>query len=433
MRQEITVFWFRRDLRIKDNHGLYHAFKSPYPVLPLFIYDCEILDDIEDRHDARVNFIYNTVEELYHQFAAAGGSLRVEMGSPLRIFKKLFAEFNIRAVYLNRDYEPQARLRDAVIEDLAKEKGASFQAFKDQVIFDEREILSDSGRPYLVYTPFKRKWLAKYNLSQPRFYASEHQLQHLLNGVRYRLPQLSELGFKPTTIATPDRVIPVEIIKNYERDRDFPSRGGTTRLGIHLRFGTVSIRKAVRAATVHSASWLNELIWREFYCMILANFPHVTHSAFNKKYDGIPWRDDPESFDRWCQGMTGYPLVDAGMRELNITGFMHNRLRMITAGFLTKHLLIDWRWGESYFADKLLDYELASNNGGWQWAAGTGTDAQPYYRVFNPDRQQLKFDKNLEYVKKWVPEWGSETYPDPIIDHKAARERAIRTFKKAVG
>jgi deoxyribodipyrimidine photo-lyase len=272
----------------------------------------------------------------------------------------------------------------------------------------------------------------KFEQSKFEQYDSEKHLNKASKEISFALPTLEKIGFKPSEIPIPSKEIPLEVLKKYYELRNFPAEKGTTRIGVHLRHGTVSIREAVKQGLKYSKSWLNELIWRDFYMMILAEFPQVVDRAFKSKYDRIPWRNDESDFQKWCEGKTGYPIVDAGMRELNQTGYMHNRVRMIVASFFTKHLLLDWRWGERYFAKKLLDYELSSNNGGWQWAAGTGTDAQPYFRVFNPYSQQDKFDKQKKYIKKWVPELDSDRYPEPMVDHKMARERAISTYKEAL-
>mgnify|MGYP006275440863 FL=1 len=432
MSKEIAVFWYRRDLRVKYNAGLYYALRDQLPVLPFFIFDREILDDLEDKEDARVEFIQCQVEELHRFFSTKGGTLQAYYDTPLDAFKKLTKEYNVKAIFTNRDYEPYAHERDHLIEKYTQENGIGFYSFKDQVIFEEGEILTGSNEPYKVFTPFKNKWIDKFKQQKVSQFDVESHLNNLLKSDKGSVPKLEEMGFKKSSIEVPKPVFKEDIIRNYSKKRNFPSLNGTSRLGIHLRHGTISIREAVAKAKGLSESWLNELIWREFYMMILAHFPHVVTKAFKSKYDRIPWRDNKEDFEKWCEGKTGYPIVDAGMRELNKSGYMHNRSRMITASFLTKHLLIDWRWGEQYFAKKLLDYELSSNNGGWQWAAGTGTDAQPYFRVFNPYSQQHKFDKDYKYVKKWVEEYGTEDYPEPIVEHKLARERAISTYKEAI-
>lgn len=428
--QKINLFWFRRDLRLEDNTGLFYALQDASPVLPIFIFDSDILDLLEDKKDPRLEFIHQSVTTLHLQLSSLGSTILVKQGKPLDVFKQLFKEYSIASVFTNRDYEPYALKRDLEIENFLKELGVSLNTFKDHVIFEKREILNDSGEPYKVFTPFSRKWKGRLSVTEledftqinPNFRAHKSS----------PIPSIEDLGFQKSEITLPSPIANLEIIKKYDQIRNFPSIEGTSRLGIHLRHGTLSIRKIVKLASVHNETWLNELIWREFYIMILSNFPHVVDKAFKPAYNHIPWRNEPEEFAKWCNGETGFQIVDAGMRQLNQTGFMHNRVRMVVASFLTKHLLIDWRWGEAYFAKKLLDFELASNNGGWQWAAGTGTDAQPYFRVFNPDSQTEKFDKDLKYIKQWVPEWGTPQYPKPMVDHKIARERAIATYKQAL-
>jgi len=433
--EEISVFWFRRDLRLNDNCGLFHALENSYPVLPLFIFDKTILSQLEDKDDARVSFIHQEINRLASELAQLGSELRCEYGAPLEIFQKLMNSFKIKAVYTNHDYEPYALIRDQAIANLLKSGDATFNTFKDQVIFEKSEVVKDDGKPYTVFTPYSKKWKSKLSDSDIRPFPTERVFKSLYKpGNCSQIPSLQQMGFLQTTIPFPDRLIEKAVIQSYSEKRDFPAIHGTSRLSLHLRFGTISIRTLVREALEHSETWLNELIWREFYQMILWNFPAVVGNSFKSAYDQIKWVNDPEQFQHWCNGTTGYPIVDAGMRELNATGFMHNRVRMIVASFLTKHLLIDWRWGEAYFARKLLDFELASNNGGWQWAAGCGCDAAPYFRVFNPAIQTEKFDKQGEYIRKWVPEFDDPfLYPKPIVDHKMARDRAISVYKAALG
>lgn len=428
--QKVTLFWFRRDLRLDDNSGLYYALQEQNPVLPVFIFDTDILDSLADKQDARLEFIHQSVSHLHQQLQKLGSTIIVKYGKPLEIFRQLIEDYNVASVFTNRDYEPYALQRDRMVEELLQNKGIGFYSFKDHVIFEKREILTDSGEPYKVFTPFSRKW--KERLSQTKLEDFSSPKPNFVPLQPSIVPPLHSLGFKASGIELPPASTKLDLIKHYDQTRNFPSIEGTTRLGIHLRHGTLSIRKMVKLAASHNETWLNELIWREFYIMILSNFPHVVDNAFKPQYNHIPWRNQPEEFEKWCLGKTGFPIVDAGMRQLNQTGFMHNRVRMVTASFLTKHLLIDWRWGEAYFAQKLLDFELASNNGGWQWAAGTGTDAQPYFRVFNPDSQTEKFDKDLKYIKRWILEWGTSNYPKPMVDHKFARERAINTYKEAL-
>ncbi|GMQ29279.1 deoxyribodipyrimidine photo-lyase [Algoriphagus confluentis] len=429
--KKTTLFWFRRDLRLEDNTGLYYALQQEHNVLPLFIFDSNILDLLEEKKDARVEFIHREILNIKAELEKKGGSLLMKYGKPEELFPKLLEEFEVESVYTNRDYEPYAKDRDKKIEKLLKAKSVSFFAFKDQVIFEPGEILNGSGEFYKVFTPFSKTWLDKFKESQVEP-LGEPTWKNLKKTDPLQEISLRDMGFEKSGIEIPPRVADKDLISHYDQTRNFPAKNGTSRLGIHLRFGTISIRKLAKTAYSLNDTYLNELIWREFYMMILGYNPQVVDHAFKPAYDQIPWRNNEEEFQAWCEGKTGYPIVDAGMRELNTTGYMHNRVRMIVASFLTKHLLIDWRWGEAYFAKKLLDFELASNNGGWQWAAGTGTDAQPYFRVFNPESQTEKFDKDLKYIKKWVPELGTSKYPKPIVDHKFARQRALDTYKKAL-
>jgi deoxyribodipyrimidine photo-lyase len=379
-----------------------------------------------------VGFIHRRLTEIDRQLQQYESGLKTFYTHPLEAFKKLLSQYTIESVFTNRDYEPYAINRDQKVEAMLAENGISFYSFKDHVIFEKKEICTDSGEPYKVFTPYKNKWIEKFKNNRLEEFDSHSLLKNTLKNQDTNIHSLESMGFKESQIEIPPPEFDNQLIKKYDQLRNFPGTKGTTKLGIHLRHGSVSIRKAVNIASQLNETWLNELIWREFYSMVLYNNPHVVGHAFKPRYDNIPWRNNAEDFDRWCQGRTGYPIVDAGMRELNATGYMHNRVRMITASFLTKHLLIDWRMGESYFAEKLLDYELASNNGGWQWAAGTGTDAQPYFRIFNPYSQTEKFDKELKYVKKWIPELGTDRQEKPIIDHTFARNRALETFKKAL-
>jgi len=430
--ENISIFWFRRDLRLADNTGLFYALSTEKNILPIFIFDKEILDDLEDRSDARVTFIHQQLLFLQEKLSNLGSTLWVKYGKPNEIFEELIQSFSIKNVYTNRDYEPYASKRDLSISQMLKEKGIQFLDFKDQVIFEKNEITNGSGDFYKVFTPYSKIWIQKFEalnlqLSDPTPYFS-----NFLQSASFEIPTLEEMNFKTTSIPLPPSSINEELIKKYDENRNFPAVPGTSRLGIHLRFGTISIRELALKAYATNKIFLSELIWREFYMMLLYHQPQLVSKAFKPQYDNIQWRNAPEDFKKWCEGKTGYPIVDAGMRELNATGHMHNRVRMIVASFLTKHLLIDWRWGESYFAKKLLDFELSSNNGGWQWAAGTGTDAQPYFRIFNPESQTAKFDKDFKYIKKWVPEWGTPLYPNPMVDHKFGRERALSTYKEAL-
>ncbi len=424
-----VLFWFRRDLRLQDNAGLYHALKESEEVLPLSIFDSEILDKLEDKADLRVAFIHQSLMLMQKQLQEMGSSLLVLHGNPIEIFKKL----NPKAVYTNHDYEPYALQRDGLVKEILEEKGTSFKTFKDQVIFEKDEVTKDDGKPYTIFTPYSRKWKSKLEDSTLKSYPTEKYFENFKKVSPIPLPSLSEIGFQEVPFVFPERLVKQSIVEQYDKQRNFPAIEGTTKLSVHLRFGTVSIRKLAQVALKKNETWLNELIWRDFYHMILWHFPQVETKAFKPAYDNIEWRNNEKEFAAWCEGKTGYPIVDAGMRELNATGFMHNRVRMITASFLTKHLLIDWRWGEAYFAKKLLDFDLAANNGGWQWAASSGCDAAPYFRVFNPQLQTEKFDPKLEYIKKWVAEFGSEKYPKPVVDHKLARERVLKVYKEALG
>lgn len=429
---KINIFWHRRDLRYHDNVGLYYALDTDYPVLPVFIFDTNILDDLSDKTDARVTFIHDQLKALDEVYRNNGSGLKVCHGTPEGVYKQLSEEYEIVGVYTNRDYEPYAKKRDAAVAKYLKDKGIGFYSFKDQVIFEQGEILTDQEQPYKVFTPYKNKWLEKWSNLELESYNSAQKLQAFWSADVDPLMSLEDIGFQRSTIAIPEPSVSENLLKEYSEKRDIPGENGTSRLGIHFRFGTISIRQHAKRASELSDVWLNELIWREFYMMILGHYPEVVDHAFKSKYEQIPWTNNESHFQKWCEGKTGYPIVDAGMRELNATGYMHNRVRMVVASFLTKHLLIDWRWGERYFAEKLLDFELSSNNGGWQWAAGTGTDAQPYFRVFNPYSQQEKFDPQFKYIKKWVPEFDTAEYPNPIVLHKEARQRAIDTYKEAL-
>jgi len=429
----VTLFWLRRDLRLDDNAGLYYALKSGNPVLPVFIFDKEILDKLEDKDDARVTFIYQTIESLSTVLHKHGSTMLILYDKAIHAWDKLIKDHNITAVYTNQDYEPYATKRDDRVRAKLEEHGIPFKTYKDQVIFEKDEVLKDDGKPYTVYTPYQRKWYSTLKPFYLKAYPTKKYLKNLYKTEALPIPALSELGFEKSDIPLPNKNYE-SVIKDYKDKRDFPAVKGTSHIGMHLRFGTVSIRELAGTACSHDdKTWLNELIWREFYMMILHHFPHTMDHAFRSEYDRIHWINDEKQFDAWCKGETGFPIIDAGMRELNTTGFMHNRVRMIVASFLSKDLLIDWRWGERYFARKLLDYEMASNVGGWQWAAGSGTDAAPYFRIFNPDAQTKKFDPELQYIKKWVPEYADfSKYPKPIVDHGKARDRCLAAFKKAL-
>lgn len=430
--KEISLFWFRRDLRLNDNAGLYHALSSRRPVLPLFIFDSNILNELEDKKDRRVEFIHLALKEIQEELRAAGSSLLVRRGKPSDVWRQLAEEYNIAAVYTNRDFEPYALQRDQETAEFLKSRGIAFHGFKDQVVFEKDEILSAQGKPYTIYSPYRNRWRAALNRDRVKPHPSESLKNNFFKTIPLPFPSLEEIGFEAAGAAFPGKEIREDIVRKYHQQRDFPGIEGTSRLGVHLRFGTVSIRELVRQALSLNETWLDELVWREFFMMILWHFPQVVDLPFKEKYVNIPWRNDPGEFEAWCKGQTGYPIVDAGMRELNETGFMHNRVRMVTASFLTKHLLIDWRRGERYFAKKLLDYDLSANNGNWQWAAGCGCDAAPYFRIFNPTTQAEKFDPQQTYIKKWVPELKTLQYPAPIVEHKYARQRVLDVFKKAL-
>jgi deoxyribodipyrimidine photo-lyase len=429
---KVVIFWFRRDLRLEDNSGLYHALKSGWPVLPLFIFDTNILEELEEKADRRVDFIHRQVTALHKALEAYGSTLQVYHGRPDDAFKKIIGRYDVQAVYTNRDYEPYAIQRDKGIAAFLNANGTEFRSFKDQVIFEQAEIVKDNREPYTVFTPYSKKWKAALTDYQLKPYPVLKYSKHFLPMKPLAIPGLASLGFIRTDIVSavprPDH----SLILHYDRTRDNPGIRGTTRLGIHLRFGTLSIRRLAAIALTHNETFLNELIWRDFFMMILWHYPKVVNTSFRAEYDAIQWRNKEEEFELWCKGQTGYPIVDAGMRELNQTGFMHNRIRMIAASFLTKHLLIDWRWGEAYFAKKLLDYDLAANNGNWQWAAGCGCDAAPYFRVFSPQRQTERFDPQLAYTRLWVPELETAAYPPPVIAHDIARERCLKAYKKAI-
>lgn len=422
-----NIFWFRRDLRLSDNVAFANALAGQNKVIPLFIFDTNILDELP-RNDARVNFIYKELKKLDVELQKHGSAILVKHGDPLKVWKEISEEYIIDSVFYNKDYEPYATERDQKVTELLKAKNISVNSFKDQVIFEENEVLKPDGGPYTVFTPYKNRWLETLKeTGLPEIHKANWQQ---LEKRESDFPTLDDIGFNPSSITVKD--FDLGHLDQYSKTRDLPAADGTSHLSVHLRFGTVSIREIVLNVYKKYPTFLSELIWREFFMQILYHHPDVVHHNFRRKYDGIEWRNDEKEFEKWCKGETGYPMVDAGMRELNETGYMHNRVRMITASFLCKHLLIDWRWGEAYFAKKLLDYELSSNNGNWQWAAGTGCDAAPYFRVFNPAEQQKKFDKDFEYVKRWIPELNSFNYPTPMVDHRFARERALNTYKNGI-
>ncbi|RNC86493.1 MAG: deoxyribodipyrimidine photo-lyase [Winogradskyella sp.] len=433
MKSPINIFWFRRDLRLQDNTGLFNALDGDLPVLPIFIFDSKILDKLP-RQDARVSFIHDTLQALNKQLQDEHNSgIGMFHGKPIDVFTKLTERFEIQNVYTNHDYEPYATKRDIEIEALLTKNGIRFHTYKDQVIFEKNEIVKKDGNPYVVYTPYMRVWKETFKNSELKFFPSENNLHHTLKQVNFPNLTLNDIGFEETEQKIAPYEVTPELIQNYEATRNFPSKDATSRLGPHLRFGTVSVRRMIeKAIAEENEIFWQELIWREFFMQILWHFPHTHNKAFKSKYDRIEWRNNAHEFKKWCEGKTGYPLVDAGMRQLNETGFMHNRVRMLVGSFLCKHLLIDWRWGEAYFAEKLHDYDMASNVGNWQWVAGSGVDASPYFRIFNPTSQIQKFDKELNYIKKWVPDFEELTYPHPIVDHKFARERCLEVYKTAL-
>lgn len=433
MTSPINIFWFRRDLRLDDNIGFYEALKSNHPVLPIFIFDSTILNDLP-KDDARVTFIFETLQKMRDTLQKEHhSSIAMYHGKPLDIFKQLIEEYNIKTVFTNHDYEPYAKARDAEIKALLSRHEIAFKTFKDQVIFEKNEVLKSNGDPYVVYTPYMKTWKAHFKNHDLKIYYTNEYLDNVVKHSRLPNLGLSDMGFTTSNQKIVDYKVTPTLIQEYEDKRNLPAKDATSRLGPHLRFGTVSIRKMMKKAVAEkNETFWQELIWREFFMQILWHFPNTKDEAFKAKYDRIEWRNNEEEFKKWCEGNTGYPLVDAGMRQLNETGFMHNRVRMLVGSFLCKHLLIDWRWGEAYFAEKLHDYEMASNIGNWQWVAGSGVDAAPYFRIFNPTTQIDKFDKNKAYIKNWVKEYGTDKYPEKMVDHKKARERCLKAYKEAL-
>lgn len=432
MQEKIVVFWFRRDLRTEDNHGLYRALTYGKPVLPIFIFDREILTPLNSS-DKRLTFIHHALRKLHETFNLYGSGLITFHDYVLNAWQQILQQYPVEAVFTNHDYEPYAIHRDQQVHKLLHAHGIPFVTFKDQVLVEKNEVLKEDGTPYTVYTPYSKKWKAYLKQNPVKCYPSESHLHNTVKDLPFYLYSLDELGFKEMDLVLPPARLDTETLTHYAEQRDFPANEkGTSKLSVHLRFGTISIRKLYLQALPVSEKYVNELIWREFYMMILFHFPHVVHQCFKPEYEAVPWSKDEELFQRWCEGKTGVPLVDAGMRELNQTGYMHNRVRMIVASFLTKNLLIHWRLGEAYFAEKLLDFELASNNGSWQWTAGCGVDAAPYFRVFNPTLQTHKFDPQFLYIRKWVPEWNTPDYPEPIIDLQQSAKQAISIYQAAL-
>lgn len=432
MNQKVSVFWFRRDLRLDDNIGFTEALKGDFPVLPIFIFDSEILDKLH-KTDARVTFISEQLQKIRKKLEKAGSSIAIYHGKPVEVFKELLKEYKIQKVFTNRDYEPYAKERDSAIEELLTSKGIKFETFKDQVIFEKSEVVKSDGEPYVVFTPYSKVWKEEFKKINLQILDVEPFLKNLIKVSSLPNLELNDIGFETSEIKVPDFDVTPNLIQQYRARRNFPALDATSHLGPHLRFGTVSIRKIVKKATAEKIeTFWNELIWREFFMQILYHYPQTVNESFKKKYDRIEWRNNEEEFELWKAGKTGYPMVDAGMRQLNTTGFLHNRVRMLVGSFLCKHLLIDWRWGEAYFAEKLLDYEMASNVGNWQWVAGSGVDAAPYFRIFNPSTQIEDYDKDREYIKKYIKEYGTNEYPEKMVDHKEARERALKVYKAAV-
>jgi len=428
----VVIFWFRRDLRLNDNHGLYKALKYSNTVLPIFIYDTNITNKLEE-NDHRLKFISDTITDMNSKLHSTNNKIFTFKGKPSEVLSQLIKKYKIKAIFFNKDYEPYARERDQDIIKMCDEKGVSCHSFKDHVVFEEDEIVKNDGTPYVVYTPYSKKWLEKFQESKLESYDSENHLHNLVKADDVEYPEFNKT-FNNQVIYPKNYVLNNDIIDKYEDTRNFPALDSTSRVGVHLRFGTLSLRKIVnKSSNSSNNTYLKELIWREFFIQILWHYPHTINTSFKEKYERIKWRTNMNDFKLWCDGKTGYPIVDAGMNELNKTGFMHNRLRMIVGSFLCKHLLIDWRLGEKYFADKLFDYEQASNVGNWQWVAGCGVDAAPYFRIFNPESQQSKFDKQKEYIKKWIPEFDENNYTEKIVDHKFARERCLKTYKEALG
>ncbi|NUY79762.1 deoxyribodipyrimidine photo-lyase [Flavobacterium sp. MAH-1] len=426
----MNIFWFRRDLRLHDNCGFFHALSTNQQVLPVFIFDSNILEELP-KDDHRITFIHQLLQQMDSELKKHDRKLAVFHGSPEDIFAKLIAEHKIENVFANHYYEPYATKRDEAIAKLFKKHDIGFATFKDQVIFEKSEIVKDNGEPYVVFTPYSKRWLEAFKKCSLPNFPSEKHLSKIANH-HYKFLSLEYIGFETSKLDIFDYRLTPKIIKEYENNRNFPAIDGTSRVSPYLRFGALSIRKVVAKAAENNHTFLKELIWREFFMQILWHFPHTATKAFKPEYDRIKWRYAEKEFEKWREGKTGYPMVDAGMRELNQTGFMHNRVRMVVSSFLCKHLLLDWRWGEAYFAQKLFDFEQSSNVGNWQWAAGSGVDAAPYFRIFNPEEQLKKFDKDLKYVRKWIPEYDSFEYPEPIVDHKEARERCLKVYKEGL-
>jgi deoxyribodipyrimidine photo-lyase len=432
MKKQISICWLRRDLRLHDHAALYHALKDKQPVLLLFIFDTKILDRLGQKDDPRISFIHRTLETIHQELGSLGSSLLVKYGKPEKIWAEVLEEYEVKKVFTNKDYEPYARERDELLAEYLRPENIPFETFKDQVLFENKEILKEDQKPYTVFTPYFKRWRQKLDPFYLKAYPVKKYLKNLVQIEKLPFPSLKEIGFQKSDYSFPNINFEHKL-SGYEQRRDFPADDATTHIGLHLRFGTLSIRHAAKTAIQQGAEkWLSELAWRDFYMMILWHFPHTAHTAFKPAYNRIRWRNNETEFEAWCKGTTGYPIVDAGMKQLNQTGYMHNRVRMIVASFLTKHLLIDWKWGEAYFAEKLLDYDMASNIGGWQWACGCGNDAAPYFRVFNPELQAKKFDPENRYIHQWAPEYKEKKHAQPIVEHAFARERVLKVFKEAL-
>jgi deoxyribodipyrimidine photo-lyase len=469
-----SLVWFRRDLRDYDHAALYHALKSSNQVYCVFVFDTDILDKLTDKQDRRVEFIWESVKELKIALQTKGGDLIALYGDAKNEIPALAITLQVKAVFANHDYEPAAIARDAYVADKLKHKHIVFHHFKDQVIFEKDEILSMSGKPYSVFTPYKNMWLKTVNEFFLKAYSVDAHTRHLAkpenNDDSRELISLESMGFARTNLAAIRLLTGMsggarlfadfsERMQHYKEARDFPGVKGVSYLSVHLRFGTLSIRHLARTAMqtggAGAETWTSELIWREFYFQILHHHPQIaTGKAFKPEFDTLAFPNNPNHFKAWCEGKTGYPLVDSAMRQLNSTGFMHNRLRMVAASFLVKDLLIDWRWGERYFAEKLIDFDFSANNGGWQWAASTGCDAQPWFRIFNPVTQSERFDAKGRFIRKYVTELSNcndkeihapwlmtaqrqsaintiigRDYPLPIVNHSVQRELALNLYK----
>ena len=433
MSTPVCIFWFRRDLRLHDNKGFYAALKSGLPVVPLFIFDKDILDALQYKDDKRISFIYKAIEAMQAQLQKEGSTMEVRYGKPRDIFKQLLQDYEVKAVHTNEDYEPYAAERDGAVENLVKSNGATFHLYKDQVIFAKDEVTKKDGGHYSIFGPYSRAWRAQLKDDNHAPAPSEKHLKNCLAQKSKPMPTLAEMGFEKVALPTLPTQWDKEIIKHYHSTRNLPAVAGTTKMGVHLRFGTVSVRQLLAEALPINETYVNELTWREFFMQMLWHQPRLVDEPCNLRYANIQWRNNEEEYLRWCRGETGVGIVDAGMRELNETGFMHNRVRMLTASYLVKNLLVDYKWGEAYFGEKLLDFDLSANNGNWQWVAGCGCDAAPYFRIFNAELQAKKFDPKDQYIRKWVPEYGTSKYPKPMISHAAAKERCLKAYKAALG